>query len=78
MASITVTDYSLEKLSHMQRIVFLTITIILVAIALVGNIATIVFNLRRYCVRSSLLKEKSILLSISDKYARYSNPVWSH
>lgn len=78
MASITVTDYSLEKLSHMQRIVFLTITIILVAIALVGNIATIVFNLRRYCVRSSLLKEKSILLFISDKYARYSNPVWSH
>lgn len=43
----TVLDYSLEKLSTEQRMIFLVIVIVLMTIAIVGNMATIVFNIRR-------------------------------
>ena len=57
-------DYTLEKLTQTQRIVFLIVTIILAAIALIGNLATILFNVRRKI--RPLFKSCLISLALSD------------
>lgn len=57
-------DYSLEKLTKTQRIIFLTVLTVLVSIAVIGNLATIVFNIRRQI--RPLFRSCLISLSISD------------
>lgn len=55
---------SLKKLSELQRNSLLIVTVVLVAIALVGNLATIAFNVRR-SIRP-LFRSCLISLAISD------------
>lgn len=47
LRQMTVLDYSLEKLSKAQRTSFLVVVVVLMTIAVIGNLATIVFNLKR-------------------------------
>lgn len=57
-------DYSLEKMTKTQRIIFLIVLTVLVSIAVIGNLATIVFNIRRQI--RPLFRSCLISLSISD------------
>lgn len=63
-SSLTVFEDSLKKLTETQRSALLIVTVILVAIALVGNLATIAFNIRR-SIRP-LFRSCLISLAITD------------